>query len=84
MNVEKREVILDDCRRFSYIITPVNIANSLGSAVAVLDEYFITQSSGETYKLYKTNEGNWYDMPEANEGVEKGVLMELKMGIDNS
>lgn len=45
------------------------IANSLGAADAVLDEYFITDSNGETYKLYKTNEGNWYDIAEANEGL---------------
>jgi hypothetical protein len=77
-----KEIILADNSHFSYTIKQVEIANILGTAVAVLDEYFITNSSGETYKLYKTNEGNWYDVPEANSGVEKGVLLGLKFAID--
>mgnify|MGYP006365905251 CR=1 FL=1 len=84
LSAEKKEIILEDGRQFSCTITPVKIANSLGAAVAVLDEYLITDSSGNIYKLYKTNEGNWYDIPEANAGVDKGVLMELKMGIDST
>lgn len=82
VSAEKKKIILEDGRHFSYTITPAEIANSLGAAVAVLDEYLITDSSGNTYKLYKTNEGNWYDITEANESVNKGILMELKIGID--
>ena len=69
LSAEKKEIILEDGRPFSYIITQVEIANSLGAAVAVLDEYIITDSSGNTYKLYKANEGNWYDIPEVNERI---------------
>ena len=82
LSAEKKEITLEDGRHFSYTITPAEIANSLGAAVAVLDEYLITDSSGNTYKLYKTNEGNWYDITEANESVNKGILMELKIGIE--
>jgi hypothetical protein len=78
---EIKEIILGENSRFSYTIKQVEITNTLG--VAVLDEYFITISAGENYKLYKTKEGNWYDVPEANKEVEKGVLLGLKLGIDN-
>jgi hypothetical protein len=77
-----KEIVLADNSRFSYTIKQVEITNILGAAVAVLDEYFITDSAGETYKLYKTKEGNWYDLPEANKGVDNSVLMALKLGID--
>jgi len=80
---EIKEIVLSDNSRFSYTIKQVEITNILGAAVAVLDEYFITDSSGETYKLYKTIEGNWYDVPEENKSVDKGVLLGLKLGIDN-
>jgi hypothetical protein len=68
---EIKEIILNDNSRFSYSIKQVQITNILGAAVAVLNEYFITKSAGENYKLYKTKEGNWYDVPEANKGVDK-------------
>ncbi len=70
---EIKEIFLKDNSRFSYIIKQVEITNILGAAVAVLDEYFITSSAGENYKLYKTKEGNWYDIsdfiPTANNGL---------------
>ncbi|MBX9784312.1 MAG: hypothetical protein K2X48_13560 [Chitinophagaceae bacterium] len=78
-----KQIILDDNNRFSYTIKQVEIANSLGAVVAILDEYFISNSAGENYKLYKTKEGNWYDVPETNKGADKGVLLGLKLGIDN-
>lgn len=73
---------MDNNSRFSYTIKQVEITNILGTAVAVLDEYFITNSAGENYKLYKTKEGNWYDVPEINNGVDKGMLLKLKLVID--
>jgi hypothetical protein len=81
---EIKEIVLSDNSRFSYSIKQVQITNILGAAVAVLDEYFITNSAGESYKLYKTKEGNWYDVPEANKGIDKGVLLGLKLGIDSN
>jgi hypothetical protein len=79
--MQMEEIVLADNRRFSYTIKQVEITNILGAAVAVLDEYFITDSGGKNYKLYKTNEGNWYDIPDVNNGVDKGVLMALKLAL---
>lgn len=81
---EIKEIVLGDNSRFSCTINQVEITNILGAAVAVLDEYFITNSAGENYKLYKTKEGNWYDVPEANKGVDSSILMGLKLGIDST
>lgn len=79
---EIKEIVLGDNSRFSYTIKQVEVRNILGAAVAVLDEYFITNPTGENYKLYKTKEGNWYDVPEANTGVAKNILLALKLKID--
>jgi hypothetical protein len=81
---EIKEIVLGDDGRFSYTIKQVEITNILGAAVAVLDEYLITNSARENYKLYKTKEGNWYDVAEANIGIDKGVLLWLKLRIDSN
>lgn len=80
---EIKEIILSDNNRFTYTIKQVEIKNILGAAVAVLDEYFITDTAGANYKLYKTKDGNWYDLPEANTGIPKSILLALKLKIDN-
>ena len=83
LTVENKESILGDGTQFLYTIKQVEITNILGAAVAVLDEYSITNSAGVNYKLYKTKDGNWYDLPEANTGIAKSILLALKLKIDN-
>ena len=80
---ENKEIILGDGTQFLYTIKQVEITNILGAAVAVLDEYSITNSAGVNYKLYKTKDGNWYDLPEANTGIAESILLALKLKIDN-
>jgi hypothetical protein len=80
---EIKEIILNDNSRFSYTTKQVEITNILGATVAVLEEYFITNSAGENYKLYKTKDGNWYDVPDTNKGVDKSMLMMLKLSVDS-
>lgn len=80
---EIKHIILNDNSRFTYTIKQVEITNILGAAVAILDEYLITNSAGENYKLHKTKEGNWYDVPGTNIGIAKSILLKLKLGIDN-
>lgn len=63
---EIKEIVLADNSRFSYTRKQIEITNILGAAVAVLDEYLITKSAGENYKLYKTKEGNWYEIEDVN------------------
>ena len=58
------------------------MTNALGSIIAVLEEYNFTQNGQFYCKLYKTKEGNWYDIEEAKIGAEKGISRMLKSAID--
>ena len=75
-------VILEDNSQYSYTVKSVEITNALGAVIAVLDEYSIANLDGENYKLFRTKEGNWYDVPEANPTTNKAVLMTLKIAIN--
>jgi hypothetical protein len=76
------QIFLEDGGHYFYTVKPVEIRNILGASIAILDEYIVTNSTGEIYKLYKTKEGNWYDMPEANSQSAKPVLLALKLAIN--
>ena len=58
----------------------------MGRIIAILQEYNFTKkgdNNGQfTCKLYRTKEGNWYDIEEAKIGAEKTVLRMLKSAID--
>ena len=82
MEAEKRQLLLEDGTLYFYSIRPVEVTNVLGVAVAVLDEYHITNSSGEVYKLHKTKEGNWYDGLEEKNESESRKLLSLKFAIE--
>ncbi len=83
IEVKENQIILEDNREYSYRIKPFEITNSLGAVIATLQEYFITNLAGEEYKLYKTTEGNWYDIPETNKAVNKATIMSLKFAINS-
>lgn len=80
----KRQLIVEDGSEYFYTIRPTEITNTLGAVAAILNEYLVTAPTGKTYKLYKTKEGNWYDVPEVNPGAEKSVLLSLKLRIDEA
>lgn len=65
-----KQILLDDGRKFQYITTQVEVQNALGIVAAVLQEYLITSDDGISYKLYKTKEGNWYDLDGQNNPLE--------------
>ncbi len=82
-NVFGKEIILEDGIVFIYTVQPYEMKNMLGQIVAVLDEYaFTKKGTSETYKLYRTNEGNWYDANGQNSGVESSILLALKNAVD--
>ena len=80
------QIILEDNSQFYYTITPYELTNALGNIIAVLQEYNFTKkddNNGQIFcKLYKTKEGNWYDIEEAKILTEKGILRMLKSAID--
>ncbi len=78
------QIILPDQRTFAYKIEPYELTNFLGAQVAVLQEYSIQNKAGEIYKLYKTAEGNWYDIAEEIESARNVLLRMLKSAIDKN
>jgi hypothetical protein len=80
---EIKVLLFGDGQKYFYTINPVQITNVLGNSVIILLEYSLTDLNGKNHKLYKTKEGNWYDMPEANFAVDNAVLMSLKSAINS-
>src|SRR5574340_958220 len=80
------QIILEDNSEFYYSINPYEMTNALGNIIAVLQEYNFTKkddNSGQFFcKLYRTKEGNWYDIEEAKIVTEKSILRLLKSAID--
>ena len=76
------EIILEDGGPYFYTIRPFEMKNVLGVVVAVLDEYLFTKSgTSETYKLYRTKEGNWYEISNSVPVENIPILRELKTVI---
>lgn len=85
-NLFSNQITLEDNSQFYYTISSHELTNSLGNIIAVLQEYnfantvdFNGQFSG---KLYKTKEGNWYDIEDVNIFSDKGIVRMLKSAID--
>ena len=80
-----QQIILDNNQSFHYTIHPFEMKNSLGKVIALLQEYEITSSTvvfdQSSYKLYKTKEGNWYEIDSENSKPDK-IIRELKSAIN--
>ncbi|HEY8658715.1 MAG TPA: hypothetical protein VIL78_06745 [Hanamia sp.] len=85
-NIFNNHITLEDNSQFYYTITLYELTNALGNSIAVLQEYNFTKNDDNdgqfSCKLYKTKEGNWYDIEEAKIVTEKGILRMLKSAID--
>ena len=79
-------IILEDNSQFYYTIKHYELTNTLGNIIAALQKYNFTKendNNSQFYcKLYKTKEGNWYDVEEAKIDIEKRILRMLKSAID--
>jgi hypothetical protein len=82
------EVILEDNTQYFYTIKPFELKNTLGQKVATLQEFTFTKSAENTdqvsYKLYKTKEGNWYDVPDLKSSIDYAILRLLKAAMDKA
>jgi hypothetical protein len=87
-NLFSNQITLEDNSQFYYTITPYELTNALGNIIAVLQEYNFTKEGDNSIefscKLYRTKEGNWYDVQDENIGFEKGILLALKLALDNT
>jgi len=66
---------------YTYYIQPFVLKNALGFAIALMDEYVIWDSSSNYYKLYRTTDGNWYDLDGVNIHNSGAVILALKVAI---
>ena len=86
IDIKTEHVILQDNSEFFYTVKPYELTNALGNIIAVLQEYNFTKKDDNnedfSCKLYKTKEGNWYDIEETKMDTEKVVLRMLKSAID--
>ena len=76
-----QQIYLNDTG-YTYYIQPYVLKNALGFAIALLDEYVVWDSSSNYYKLYRTTDGNWYDMDGVNPGNRIAVISALKVAIE--
>jgi len=85
-NLFTNQINLEDNSQFNYTIIPYELTNALGNIIAVLQQYNFTKkddNNGQfSCKLYKTKDGNWYDIEEAKMLAQKAVLRMLKSAID--
>ena len=83
-NLFNQQIVLEDNSQFYYSIKPFELSNALGNVIAVLQEYSITKKDGEFFcKLYRTKEGNWYDISEETTAENNATLRALKSALDN-
>jgi hypothetical protein len=81
-NVFGKELILEDGSCYLYTTLPYEMKNVLGAVVALLDEYSFTQKGTyETFKLYRTKEGNWYNLDEHKDTIQTRLFLEIKTAI---
>ena len=82
------QVILEDNTQYFYTVKPFELKNTLGHTVATLQEFSFTKSAENTdqvcYKLYKTKEGNWYDIPDLKSSIDYPILRQLKAAMDKA
>jgi len=80
------QIVVEGNNQFYYTIKPYELSNALGHRRAILREYNFTKTddiSGQLFgKLYRTNEGNWYDMEAVQLAPEKRILRMLKSAIE--
>jgi hypothetical protein len=85
-NVFSNHITLEDKSKYYYTVQPYELVNALGNIIAVLEEYSFTKKensqSAFSCKLYKTKEGNWYDIEDLDNITDKAVLRMLKTAID--
>ncbi|MBL0358261.1 MAG: hypothetical protein IPP72_15945 [Chitinophagaceae bacterium] len=85
-NLFSNKITLENGSQYYYYVKPFELTNALGNVVALLQQYTFSPSEENTtapdYKLYKTKEGNWYDVEEAGVIHEKNISRMLKSAID--
>ncbi|HUZ58048.1 MAG TPA: hypothetical protein VMU83_04645 [Hanamia sp.] len=84
--ITNNQITTPDEEEYFYSVSPFEMTNALGSVVAILQEYTFNKMDGTSelhpYKLYKTKEGNWYEINPSTPSLENNILRKLKTAID--
>jgi hypothetical protein len=83
--MNKTKIIAKDGSKYFYTTSSYNAENPLGVIKATLTEYTLYKlDNSETPigKLYKTDDGNWYDLSN-NDSINSLLATSLKMAIDD-
>jgi hypothetical protein len=67
---------------YNYTIQDAEITNALGAVMAILTEYKLSGSAGDSISLYRTKEGNWYEMKQSDAPFKNAMMATLKTAID--
>jgi hypothetical protein len=84
--MEMRTITVHDGSQYFYTTSFFDATNPLGITKAILTEYALYHPDNTEVpigKLYKTNEGNWYDAPADND-FNTHLATFLKMAIDET
>lgn len=84
--MEMREITVPDGRKYIFTTSSFNVSNPLGVIKATLVEYVLYKADNIKVpigKLYRTNDGNWYDAP-TDKVVNSNLATVLKMAIDET
>ncbi len=81
-NLFSNTIVVENGDKYYYSVKPFDLTNSLGNVVALLQQYSFSINDSTEYKLYKTKEGNWYDLDHAGAHADSAVVRMLKSAID--
>jgi hypothetical protein len=84
--MQKTEITVKDGNKYFYTTSSYNAQNPLGVIKATLKEYSLYKIDNTDIfigKLYKTDDGNWYDLA-TNNSISSLLATFLKMAIDES
>jgi hypothetical protein len=68
--------------QYRYSIRDTELCNPLETVMATLKEYSLSGSAGDQFTLYKTTEGNWYDIKASESPFKHAIAVALKTAID--
>ena len=83
--MNRTEIIVKDGNKYFFTTSSYNAENPLGVIKATLKEYSVYKTNDPdtlVARLYKTDDGNWYDL-QNNESINSSLATSLKIAIDD-
>lgn len=82
-NIVSSQLNVENGGTYFYSTQPYEVKNALGSVIAVVTEYTINKKgSTETFRLYRTKDGNWYDVEGSINAMPNETIASIKLAID--